>query len=68
MDDPAVVAAFLARYAADRERGDVAPLTHYQSAFPGYEALISREFSQLTVPCTTTSVSLSGNVKRHRMV
>ncbi|MEZ5966944.1 MAG: serine/threonine-protein kinase [Planctomycetota bacterium] len=43
----AVVAAFLTRYAADRDAGRVRQLEDYLSAFPGFEDVVAREFADL---------------------
>ncbi|MEZ5966522.1 MAG: serine/threonine-protein kinase [Planctomycetota bacterium] len=64
-DDPAedaVVLAFFERVAADRDKGTVASLAHYQQLFPGYEAAIAREFALLTpqsAPSSARVASLS---------
>lgn len=46
-DVAAVVAAFLARFVADRDRGELAALDVYQARFPGFESVIAREYREL---------------------
>jgi serine/threonine protein kinase/formylglycine-generating enzyme required for sulfatase activity len=43
-----VRAEFLARFTADAEKGGARPLEEYQASWPGFEALIAREFRRLT--------------------
>jgi len=44
---PAILAAFLARYCEDAQRGAARTLKHYQGLFPGYEDAIASEFHRL---------------------
>ncbi len=46
-EEPAVAAAFLARYLADREAGAVRAAEEYAALFPGFEELVARELRAL---------------------
>ncbi len=43
----AVVCSFLSQFAADRSRSVPRPLAEYQARYPGFEAVIAREFEAL---------------------
>ena len=46
-DAPLVVAAFLARYFADQEAGEVQPRSEYAALFPGFGEVVAAEFDRL---------------------
>lgn len=45
--EPGVVCSFLQQLLRDREAGEFRPLSEYQSTYPGFEAVIAREFEAL---------------------
>src|SRR5262245_49791959 len=47
MRDPAIVAAFVEQYRADRQYGRVRSMSEYQARFPGFEDLIAREYAEI---------------------
>ncbi len=53
----AIVAAFVQRFLADRECGEVRSLRAYQAPYPGYEDAIAHEFDVLTGTEPSTDIS-----------
>src|SRR5262245_54831904 len=47
MDDPAIVAGFLAQYRTDKAGGTARSMESYQADYPGFEDVIAREFMDL---------------------
>ena len=47
MWDPAIVAAFVEQYRADKQNGRARSLTEYQARFPGFEGVIASEYADL---------------------
>lgn len=46
-DAPAIVFAFLERFARDRANGTIGPREHYCALYPGYEDVVGHEFDRL---------------------
>lgn len=72
-DENAVAAAFLVELLRDRERGHAASLADYQSRYPGYEAVIAREYAELqgvgepAEPNASTASGLLDDGERYRV-
>jgi len=61
MDDAAVIATFLGKYAQDRAAGRALPLRGYQALFPGHEDLIAAEFDTIERGDASPSPADPGN-------
>jgi tetratricopeptide (TPR) repeat protein len=67
VDENAIVMAFLCDYEADREaRGAPAELAEYQARYPGFEAVIAREFEALHAAESSVDATLVQRLQGQR--